>query len=128
MNQKKTIVFRAAMAVATVALISASGMAFAAGSGTMVSDLAIGWKEEAKLILPALLLLFAAAGIFFAAWGVISSISTKKQQQPLTWQLWAICGGAAAVVVPVIILAASGSLTSGQGNASSQFDELGVQY
>lgn len=116
------------MALATVALLGMSGVALAAGSGPMVSDFAIGWKDETKIILPIVLLLFAAAGIFFAAWGVISSISTKKQQQPLTWQLWAIAGGAAAVVIPVIILAASGSITSGQGNASSQFDELGVEY
>jgi hypothetical protein len=116
------------MALATIALLGASGVALAAGGGQMLSGFATGWKDEAKVIVPIVLLLFAAAGIFFAAWGVISSISTKKQQQPLTWQLWAICGGAASVVIPVIILAASGSLTSGQGNASSQFDELGVQY
>ena len=128
MKQKRQIVPRAAMALATIALLGASGVALAAGSGPMVSDFATGWKDEAKVIVPIVLLLFAAAGIIFAAWGVISSISTKKQQQPLTWQLWAIGGGAAAVVIPVIILAASGSLTSGQGNASSQFDELGVEY
>jgi len=128
LKQKKMIVSRAAMAATTVALLGASGMAFAAGSGTLVSDFATGWKDEAKIILPVILLLFAAAGIIMAAWGVISSITTKKQQQPLTWQLWAICGGAAAVVIPVIILAASGSLTSGEGNATNQFDELGVSY
>jgi MFS family permease len=126
MKQKRTIVARAAMAVASVALLSASGTAFAAAS--MLSDFALGWKDEIKVILPALLLGFAAAGIFMAAWGVISSITTKKQQQPLTWQLFAICGGAAAVVIPVIIMAVSGSLTSGQGDASGQFDELGVKY
>lgn len=127
MKQKRQIVPRAAMALVTVALLSISAVASAAG-GPMVSDFATGWKDEAKVILPIVLLLFAAAGIILAAWGVISSITTKKQQQPLTWQLWAIAGGAAAVVIPVIILAASGSLTSGQGNASSQFDELGVEY
>lgn len=125
---KKSIVPRAAMALATVALLGASGVALAAGSEPMVSDFATGWKDEAKVILPVALLLFAAVGMILAAWGVISSITTKKQQQPLTWQLWAIGGGAAAVVIPIIILAASGSLTSGQGNASSSFDELGVSY
>jgi len=127
LKQKRQIVPRASMALATVALLSISAVASAAGN-VMVSDFATGWKDEAKVILPIVLLLFAAAGIILAAWGVISSITTKKQQQPLTWQLWAIAGGAAAVVIPVIILAASGSLTSGQGNASSQFDELGVEY
>lgn len=128
MKQKRQIVSRAAMALATVALLGASGVAMAAGGGELLSGFAVGWKDEAKIIVPIVLLLFAAAGVIFAAWGVISSISTKKQQQPLTWQLYAIIGGAAAVVIPVIILAASGSLTSGQGNASTQFDELGVQY
>lgn len=127
MKYKRQILPRAVMALATAALLGASSVALAAGS-PLVSDFATGWKDEAKIIVPIALLLFAAVGIIFAAWGVISSISTKKQQQPLTWQLWAICGGAAAVVIPVIILAASGSLTSGQGNASSQFDELGVKY
>lgn len=126
MKQKSTIVTRAAMTLATVALLGASGAALAAGS--MLSDFATGWKDEAKIILPAVLLLFAAAGIFMAAWGVISSITTKKQQQPLTWQLFAILGGAAAVVIPVIILAVSGSLTSGVGDAAGQFDELGITY
>lgn len=126
MKHKRQIIPRAAMVLATVALLCTSGMALAGGE--MLSDFATGWKDEAKVILPIVLLLFAAAGIILAAWGVISSITTKKQQQPLTWQLWAIAGGAAAVVIPAIILAASGSLTSGQGNASSQFDELGVSY
>lgn len=129
MKQKKTLVSRAAMSLATVALLGASGVALAASGGdTMISNFAIGWKDEAKIILPIVLLLFAAAGVTFAAWGVVSSITTKKQQQPLTWQLYAIFGGAAAVIIPVIILAASGSLSSGEGNASSSFDELGVSY
>lgn len=126
MKQKNNIATRAVMAVATIALLSASGVAFAAGP--MISDFGLGWKDEAKILLPIILLLFAATGVVFAAWGVISSITTKKQQQPLTWQLYSICGGAAAVVIPIIILAASGSLTSGAGNASNSFDELGVSY
>lgn len=126
MKQKNNIATRAVMAVTTIALLSASGVAFAAGP--MISDFGMGWKAEAKIMLPIILLLFAATGVVFAAWGVISSITTKKQQQPLTWQLYSICGGAAAVVIPIIILAASGSLTSGAGNASNSFDELGVSY
>ena len=126
MKQKNIIAKRVAMGLATVALITASGAVLAASP--MLSDLGRGWKDEAKIMLPIILLLFAAAGVIFAAWGVISSITTKKQQQPLTWQLYSICGGAAAVVIPIIILAASGSLTSGQGNASNSFDELGVSY
>lgn len=101
-----------------------SGLADAAN--LKISDFATGWKDEIKIIVPIFLLLFAALGIFFAAWGIISAITTKKQNQPLSWQLFSIVGGALAVVVPVIVLATAGSVTSNNGNASSTLSELGV--
>ncbi|MNJ55170.1 hypothetical protein D3C77_506450 [compost metagenome] len=116
------------MAMTMVALLGASGMAFAAGSGLMLSDFSSGWKQEAKEIFPVVLLILAGVGVVTATVGTISAIFAKKQQQPLSWQGWAVFGGAAAVVIPVIILAASGSLTGGNSNASNQLDELGVEY
>lgn len=125
MRNSKTIFARLAMVAASGALLAVPSVASAA---TMLSGLFGGMKSEMKEIVPIVLLIFAAIGIFFAVWGIISSISAKKNQQPLSWQLYAVIGGATAVVAPLWILATSGSLTNGQGNAASQFDELGVKY
>lgn len=125
MKVNKAVGVRLAMVAAAAVLLTAPVVASAA---PMISDFMEGWKDETKIGLPILLLLIGGLGVLFGAWGIISAISTKKQNQPLTWQLFAIVGGAAAVVGPVFVLAMSGSLTSGQGNGSNQFDELGIQY
>jgi|SRR5450830_1922309 hypothetical protein len=127
MKRVKKIV-KAAVPLAVIALLAYSSTASAAGSGYLISNFFNGMKSEAKIIVPIGLLLIAAAGIFFAGWGILSAISTKKQQQPLTWQLFAIVGGALAVVVPVIVLGFAGSATDGQGDAESQMSELGIKY
>lgn len=120
-------VVKAVVPLAAIALMAYSSTASAAG-GTLLSNFATGWKSEAKIIVPIILLLIAAAGIFFAGWGILSAISTKKQQQPLTWQLFAVLGGALAVVVPIIVLGFAGSATNGEGDAESQMSELGINY
>lgn len=111
----------------TVVLLGAlvySGTASAADF--KLSSFFTGMKDEAKIILPIVLSLIAACGCFFAGWGVLSMITTKKQNQPLTWQLFAVIGGALAVIIPVIILATSGSFSNGQGNAAQTLSDLGV--
>lgn len=118
---------KALFAMAAIGLLAYSGTASAAG-GFAISNFFTGLKDEAKIIMPVFLLLVAAVGIFFASWGIISSISTKKQQQPLTWQLFAVIGGALAVVVPVIVLSMAGSATNQQGDAEKQMSELGIDY
>ncbi|MDZ5605229.1 hypothetical protein SJI00_20870 [Pseudomonas sp. RP23018S] len=123
----KAVGIRLAMVAAAAVLLTAPCVASAA-SGPLLSTFMEGWKDETKIGLPILLLLIGGLGVLFASWGIISAISTKKQNQPLTWQLFAILGGAAAVVGPIFVLATSGSLTSGQGNGSSQFDDLGIKY
>jgi len=126
MKVNKAVGVRLAMVAAAAVLLTAPGVASAAGP--LISDFMEGWKDETKIGLPILLLLIGGLGVLFGAWGIISAIQTKKQNQPLTWQLFAIIGGAAAVVGPIFILAMSGSLTSGQGNGSTQFDDLGIKY
>lgn len=126
MNQV-TKLAKAAVPLAVIAILAYSSTASAAG-GILVSDFFTGMKSEAKIIMPVILLLIAGAGIFFAGWGILSAISTKKQQQPLTWQLFAIIGGALAVVVPVIVLGFAGSATNNEGDAESQMSELGINY
>lgn len=116
----------AMLSVAVAVLAMHSGIASAADF--KISNFFTGMGDEAKIIVPIILKLFAGVGVFFAAWGVISAISTKKQQQPLTWQLFAVIGGAVAVVIPVIILAAAGSATNGEGDAESTLSDLGVSY
>lgn len=125
MSRNKKVAIRVGLLAAAAVLMTAPGIASA---GPMLSDYFTGMKAEGKEILPIILLGIGAIGIIFAAWGIISAIQTKKNQQPLSWQLFAIFGGACAVIAPVWILAASGSMTGGAGNASEQFDELGVKY
>lgn len=127
MKVNKAVGVRLAMVAAAAVVLTAPGIASAAGA-PMISTFLEGWKDETKIGLPILLLMIGGLGVLFGAWGIISAIQTKKQNQPLTWQLFAIIGGAAAVVGPVFILAMSGSLTSGQGNGSNQFDDLGIKY
>jgi hypothetical protein len=121
-NSLKTL-----FAMAAIGLLAYSGTASAAG-GFVISNFFVGGKDEVKIIMPIFLLFVAAVGIGFASWGIISAISTKKQQQPLTWQLFAVFGGALAVVVPVIVLSMAGSATNQQGNAEAQMSELGIDY
>ena len=118
---------KALFAMAAVGLLAYSGTASAAG-GFALSNFFTGGKDELKIIMPVILLFVAAVGIFFASWGILSAISTKKQQQPLTWQLFAVVGGSLAVVVPVIILSFAGSATNQQGDAEKQMSELGIDY
>lgn len=97
-----------------------------ASAGLLLSSFATGWKSETKIILPIVMAIIAGIGCFFAGWGIISAITTKKQNQPLSWQLFAVVGGALAVIIPVIIIATAGSASSGQGNAESTLSDLGI--
>lgn len=116
---------KAVIAVVALAAISATTPAMAATY--TLGGFASNWKSEYKLVFPVILLGISAIGICLAAWGTISAIMTKKQQQPLTWQHFAIFGGAAAVVIPVIILAFAGSMV-GSNSATQQFDDLDIKY
>lgn len=123
----KGFTLKSLFTLASVCLIAYSGTASAAG-GFAISNFFTGFKEELKIIMPVVMLIIAAIGIFFAAWGIISAISTKKQQQPLTWQLFAVIGGSLAVVVPIIVLSTAGSATNQQGDAEKQMSEMGIDY
>lgn len=92
------------------------------------SDLGLGWMEELGILAPIILAGFALAGIITAASAVISSIYAKKNQQPLSWQLWGAFGGAVCVVIPVLILAFAGSFSDEQGNAEGVMSELNIDY
>lgn len=99
-----------------------------AAMANRMSDIMNGWREEGAAMVPVILFLIAGIGICFAAGAVISAISTKKQDRPLTWQIWGLVGGAFAVVVPVFVLAISGSLTGGEGNAGGMMNEMNLNY
>jgi|GEM_PF-2414397 len=118
----QTIPTRAKQAAGVFALMLASNAVMA----QQLSTFAAVWRSEAAAIVPVILLVIAGIGVCIAAWGVISGVLTKKQNQPLTWQVAAVIGGGLAVVIPIIILAVSGSLTGGAGNAGGTMNSLGI--
>ena len=92
------------------------------------SEIWSGWTDEFKAAAPVALGFFALCGVVFCGWSVMSAISTKKQNQPLTWQFLGFLGGAICTIIPVIMIATSGSFSNGQGNTSSVLSELNVTY
>lgn len=91
-----------------------------------ISDFSANWESEASAIVPVVLLIVAAIGIIIAGTAIISGVSAKRNRQPLEWQTWGVIGGGLVTVIPVILLALSGSLTSGEGDADSVMNSLGL--
>ena len=110
------------LVVSSMLLVSPHAAAF------QLSDIFTGIGEEVSLILPIVMLCIAALGIGTAGWAILSAIGAKRTNQPLSWQMWGMIGGAAAVIVPLFVLAAAGSLSGGEGDASSSLDSLGLDY
>ena len=98
-----------------------------ASAGLKLSTLSSGWKSEAGLIVPTILIIIAAFGIIAAATGAISAVFAKKRNEPLTWQIWAVAGGAACIIIPTLILATAGTIGSGQGNAQGIMNDLNIR-
>ncbi|WP_153785229.1 hypothetical protein [Pseudomonas sp. EMN2] len=92
------------------------------------SDIWAGWIDEFKSAGPVALGFFALCGFIYCGWSIMSAISTKKQNQPLTWQFFGVLGGALCTIIPVILIATSGSVSNGQGNTSNALSELNVNY
>ncbi|KKN58085.1 hypothetical protein LCGC14_0555560 [marine sediment metagenome] len=93
-----------------------------------VSDLTAGMRSETSEIVPVFLMIVAGLGVCFGSVAVISAIIAKKNNQPLSWQVFGVVGGALSVVIPIILLAAGGSMTGGEGDGSNMMNSLNIDY
>lgn len=113
-------------AIAAVVVLSMSAQVHAATFS--LSKIFDGIKTEGAAIAPILLILFALVGVVITGSSLISAWSNKKNNQPLSWQLWGVIVGALTTVIPVVIMAFAGTLTGGVSSGDDAVNQLNLTY
>ncbi len=114
----------AGVAATQAALFASSAHA---GSGKKVSDIFGNLGEEVKAILPWVFTFAAAGGAVMVIVAIWSMISSKKNREPLTWQVWGLLGGGALAVAGFVLMAVVNSIADGE-SGTGNFGGLDLNY
>tara|TARA_R110001592_G_scaffold33503_9_gene116000 strand:+ start:2351 stop:2752 length:402 start_codon:yes stop_codon:yes gene_type:complete len=93
-----------------------------------LSKIIDGMTDEAVSVAPSVLLFFTLAGIVVAGWSLLSAWSCKKNNQPLTWQLFGLCIGGLTSVLLIVIMSFAGTLSGGQSSGDDSLNQLNLTY
>lgn len=93
-----------------------------------ISDWFENIGEEFEAVVPILVFILGAVGIVLVGIGIISTITAKKNRQPIEYQHWMIIGGVLCVLLIPFVLAL-GESVSGQNATGNLKGILGaVEY
>lgn len=119
--------YLAAIAAVQASVFASSAYAGGGSSGKKVSDIFGNLGEEVKTILPWIFTMAAAGGAVIVIVAIWSIISSKKNREPLTWQMWGLLGGGGLAVAGFVLMAVVGSIADGESGTGS-FGELDLNY